>query len=187
MIHDQHTPGQDIIDLRDVVEERDLIWAALGIVSAERDAALIEENENDPRGDDRCSNECVCTVAEKIEAQEYEGAWAMIPMLADEDDSDGMWEAADLDEDDRFFMCNVRDLASEINGGIEDGAMNEPVMIHDRYFKDYAKQMADDIGAIDSEAGWPACHIDWEAAADSLQMDYTEVEFGGHTYWWRAY
>jgi hypothetical protein len=58
-------------------------------------------------------------------------------------------------------------------------------MIADYYFVEYAQQLAEDMGAIDREAAWPACHIDWEAAADSLRMDYFSVEFGNTTYWVR--
>lgn len=61
-----------------------------------------------------------------------------------------------------------------------------PEMIEESHFEEYARQLADDIGAIDSENGWPACHIDWEAAADSLKMDYTTVDFAGCTYYWRS-
>lgn len=58
-------------------------------------------------------------------------------------------------------------------------------LIRDSYFTDYAEQLADDIGAIDHNANWPVCHIDWDAAAASLQQDYTSVEFDGVTYWVR--
>lgn len=58
-------------------------------------------------------------------------------------------------------------------------------VIHDNYFEDFAQQLAEDIGAIDREAGWPACHIDWEAAAESLRMDYTHAKVRGHEYWAR--
>lgn len=58
--------------------------------------------------------------------------------------------------------------------------------IADEYFEDYARDLADDIGAIDSDAGWPTSYIDWEAAADALKMDYTEYELGGYTFWARS-
>lgn len=54
--------------------------------------------------------------------------------------------------------------------------------IRDSYFEDYAQELADDIGAIDSKQHWPTYHIDWEAAADELRMDYSEVDFDGVTY-----
>ena len=58
-------------------------------------------------------------------------------------------------------------------------------LVHCSYFQDYAQQLAEDIGAIDRTLGWPACHIDWEAAAESLKMDYSAVTFGHNTYWGR--
>lgn len=75
-------------------------------------------------------------------------------------------------------------LAEEAEGEIPDWEYGE-VLIRDSYFTDYAQQLAEDVGAIDREAAWPACHIDWEAAAESLRMDYTAVEFDGVTYWAR--
>lgn len=59
-------------------------------------------------------------------------------------------------------------------------------LIRDSYFQEYAEQLADDIGAIDRNARWPVNCIDWEKAARELQYDYTEVDFGGESYWIRA-
>jgi len=53
------------------------------------------------------------------------------------------------------------------------------------YFQDYAQELAEDIGSINKDAAWPNNHIDWEAAADELLTDYTEVEIGGITYYYR--
>jgi hypothetical protein len=58
-------------------------------------------------------------------------------------------------------------------------------LIRDSYFEDYARQLAEDIGAIDSKASWPNNHIDWEDATDALKQDYTEVDFDGVSYWIR--
>ena len=38
-------------------------------------------------------------------------------------------------------------------------------LVRDNYFTDYARELADDIGAVPSDAGWPAYCIDWERAA----------------------
>src|ERR1017187_1145821 len=38
-------------------------------------------------------------------------------------------------------------------------------LIRDSYFKDYAQQLAEDIGAIPNDAKWPCNCIDWEEAA----------------------
>jgi hypothetical protein len=56
----------------------------------------------------------------------------------------------------------------------------------DSYFEDYARELADDIGAIKSDAGWPNSFIDWKAAAEALQVDYFNVDFDGVTYWIRG-
>jgi hypothetical protein len=58
--------------------------------------------------------------------------------------------------------------------------------ILDRYFKEYAEQLADDIGSIDRNARWPNDCIDWDRAARELQMDYSSIEIDGHTYWARS-
>ena len=51
-------------------------------------------------------------------------------------------------------------------------------LIEADYFKDYAEEVANDIGAVDRNASWPLNHIDWEAAADALKEDYVSVSFG---------
>jgi hypothetical protein len=56
-------------------------------------------------------------------------------------------------------------------------------LVRDTYFKEYAQELAEDVGAIDTEHGWPAYCIDWDRAARDLQMDYIAVEFDGVTYW----
>ena len=58
-------------------------------------------------------------------------------------------------------------------------------LVRDSYFEEYAQELAEDIGAINADAAWPACHIDWNAAARALQMDYTAIDFAGVTYWVR--
>lgn len=58
--------------------------------------------------------------------------------------------------------------------------------INDLYFVEYAQQLAEDTGAINRDAQWPNYHIDWEAAADELKMDYTSYDVGCETYWARS-
>lgn len=54
--------------------------------------------------------------------------------------------------------------------------------IPDAEFEDYARELAEDIGAIPSDYSWPASHIDWTAAADALRQDYTSYTFDGIDY-----
>ena len=55
-------------------------------------------------------------------------------------------------------------------------------LIPENEFEEYARELAEDIGAIPSDYSWPASHIDWEAAARALRMDYTSVTFDGDDY-----
>lgn len=58
-------------------------------------------------------------------------------------------------------------------------------LIKDSYFEDYARELADDIGAVKENDAWPNRCIDWEEAAAELQQDYTTVSFDGEYYWIR--
>ena len=75
-------------------------------------------------------------------------------------------------------------LQEEAEGYAEDWT-HGVTLIRESYFEDYARELAEDIGAIAKDAQWPACHIDWDAACDALKMDYTEVDFDGVSYWVR--
>ena len=81
-------------------------------------------------------------------------------------------------------LDSLRKLAEESEGS-PDWQYGE-TLIRDSYFEDYARELADDIGAINKEAAWPCCHIDWEAAANALKQDYMEVDFNGVSYQIRA-
>lgn len=73
------------------------------------------------------------------------------------------------------------------NGGDEqwNGDWYPLTLIRDSYFREYAMELAEDIGAINADATWPNNCIDWDKAARQLQMDYITVEFDGMTYWYR--
>lgn len=60
-------------------------------------------------------------------------------------------------------------------------------LINENYWQDYAEECAMDFGFIDRDKQyqWPFNCIDWEEAADQLQMDYSEVDFNGTTFYYR--
>ena len=90
------------------------------------------------------------------------------------------------DEEDRQELKTLCALVEEMEGYAGGDKAEDGIgLIRDSYFQDYAEQLAEDIGAIDSNTTWPLYHIDWEAAADSLKMDYSSLEFDGITYWYR--
>lgn len=93
----------------------------------------------------------------------------------------------DPDEVEEFDALHV--LLKELrgNGGDEQwcGDWYPVTLIRDSYFEEYAKKLAEDIGAISGAGWWPANRIDWERAASDLQIDYSSVEYNGVTYWYR--
>lgn len=104
----------------------------------------------------------------------------------DEADVEGQ---AELFKEENAELVTLKALLEELagNGGDEEwrGEWYPITLVRDSYFKDYAQELADDIGAINSEATWPNNCIDWEQAAEELQQDYSTVEFDGITYWFR--
>jgi hypothetical protein len=96
----------------------------------------------------------------------------------------------ETDQDDLFAELKIletvlADLAG--NGGDKQwrGDWYPVGLIRDSYFEDYAREFAEDIGAIKGDLGWPYDCIDWEKAARELQMDYSSFEFDGVTFWYR--
>lgn len=91
----------------------------------------------------------------------------------------------DREEWEFDYLANVDELKGEFHQGLEWAAKNEPIMILESYFEDYARDFAEDIEAIQNAGEWPNYCIDWERAARDLAMDFGAVEFGGFTYYVR--
>lgn len=96
----------------------------------------------------------------------------------------------DTDQDTLFReLADLEKLLADPagNGGDEQwrGDWYPVTLVRDSYFKDYAQELADDIGAVPGDLQWPCTCIGWERAARELRMDYTHCEFDGVTYWYR--
>lgn len=89
-------------------------------------------------------------------------------------------------DEDKQELVNLKALEAEAEGYSGGDWRHGATLIRDSYFEDYAKELANDIGAVDSKANWPLQHIDWEAAAEELKQDYTEVDFDGVSYYIRS-
>ncbi len=87
-------------------------------------------------------------------------------------------------EDESSELAALLALVDEAEGYCADWR-HGAALIRATYFVTYAQELADDIGAVDSSAGWPAYCIDWDRAARDLSMDYTSVSFDGIDYWVR--
>jgi hypothetical protein len=84
----------------------------------------------------------------------------------------------------------IQDELDKLRAFADEGCQFEDweygvTLVRDDYWTEYAKQYADDLGYLDKSRGWPFDHIDWDAAADHLRIDYGSVEFDGVTYWTR--
>lgn len=169
-------------------------------IAMEKDAALSASH----------SGQCDVDVAELLNVPEIA---AQLDAMGADEIRDGLRESGAYDEEELaddaqnrnravwMAACDIRErlneysdeleeyealltLAEEAEGYAADWEYGE-TLIRDSYFKDYAMQFAEDIGAINKDATWPNNCIDWEKAVGELQVDYTAVDFGGVTYWIR--
>ena len=58
------------------------------------------------------------------------------------------------------------------------------ILIRDSYFTEYAQELLEDCGSIPKDLPH-YIHIDWEATARDIRVDYTPIDFSGTTYWVR--
>lgn len=91
---------------------------------------------------------------------------------------------AEQNPDEAAELAALEALAEEASAYAADWQHGE-TLIRDSYFKEYAQELAEDIGAINANASWPNNCIDWDQAARELQMDYTSVNFDNVIYWVR--
>lgn len=89
------------------------------------------------------------------------------------------WDAENGNE-----LKALQSLEKELEGYASDWRHGVE-LIRDSYFETHARELAEDLGAIPSNATWPCTCIDWKQAAEELQSDYTAGEFDGVTYWVR--
>lgn len=95
----------------------------------------------------------------------------------------------EANEEEREEFNNLQKLLNDLEGNGGDEQFRDEwyplTLIRDSYFKDYAKELAEDIGAISKDTAWPNNCIDWIHAANQLRADYTSVKIGDTTYWYR--
>jgi hypothetical protein len=169
--------GCDIIDSRDIIErieelEGEIIGAT---VTWTIDGDGEEPAQGEVQGVEENAEGGVCLV--------------VTPTRKDVDTDVRLFvEDTDLpnDSDDLSELLMLRALVKELDSTAGESAHHGITMIRDSYFEDYARELAEDIGAIDRNATWPNNYIDWEAAADALKTDYSTVDFDGIEYWVRA-
>jgi hypothetical protein len=96
-----------------------------------------------------------------------------------------------FNEDNQEEHDRLKKLLDELkgNGGDEEwqGDWYPITLIHRDYFEDYAQELASDVveGFDSRVVTWPFTCIDWEAAANELEQDYSNVYFDGEEYLYR--
>lgn len=91
----------------------------------------------------------------------------------------------ETDDEDRERAAAILALFEDVTDYAGDRPEDGIFLIACDTFEEYAQELAEDIGAIDPDAGWPNGYIDWERAARELAMDYTSVTFEGRDYYYR--
>lgn len=85
----------------------------------------------------------------------------------------------EFDEDSAEELAAIEAIEDELSS---DGE----TLIREDCFEDYARELAEDIGAISGNESWPLNCIDWERAAEELRQDYTSLQFGDFSYYMRS-
>lgn len=159
------TNGDDVIDSRDIIARKEELEAARDAhathqadMREELDALEKEFEESDSIPRDKANRKALLG------------------------DSIVAWEDANSEEAEELRILTELDSAAS---GYAPDWIHGTTLIRDTYFEEYAQELAEDIGAIQEDLAWPACHIDWTAAADALKGDYTRVSFDGEDYWVR--
>jgi hypothetical protein len=85
----------------------------------------------------------------------------------------------DFGEDEESELAELETLENEISE-----FRHGETMIPEDAFEDYARELAEDLGYMDSKtaSSWPFTCINWSEAADELRQDYSEAEYQGQTY-----
>jgi hypothetical protein len=92
-------------------------------------------------------------------------------------------ELEQWDEENKAELDALKALVEEAEGYSEDWRYGA-TLVRNSYFEDYARGLLEDIGDIPRNLPHYIV-IDWEETARNIQMDYTEVDFDGVSYWVR--
>lgn len=97
-------------------------------------------------------------------------------------------ETETLTEDEREEMTALESLFADLRGygGDEQwrGDWYPLTLIREDYFTEAMREMVEDLGDLPNGTP-PYIVVDWEAMADNLRADYSEVEYDGDTYLYR--
>ena len=104
------------------------------------------------------------------------------------DSRDLLEELETLDEEDSYDKERIEmidDLKEEVG---KDNFEMGVTFIRENYWVQYCEDLAYDCGYMDrqDDSNPLHYHIDWQGWADAVEMDYSQTDFDGDTYYWRA-
>ena len=102
------------------------------------------------------------------------------------DSRDLLEELETLDEEDSYDKERIEmidDLKEEVG---KDNFEMGVTFIRENYWVQYCEDLAYDCGYLDRQENPLHHHIDWQGWADAVEMDYSQIDFDGDTYYWRA-
>ena len=101
---------------------------------------------------------------------------------------DGRDLEEELADDDAAELGMLEGILAELAGygGDEEfeGDWYPGQLVADSYFEEYARNLAEECGMVDTSASWPMTCIDWGQATLELQTDYSCIIIRGDTYWY---
>lgn len=155
----------DVIDSRDIVsrleelkDEREALKDALAAWDDEKGELLKDLQDNDERNDEE--EDQMNNLVDERES--------LVEELDDWDTDNG---------DELKVLEAVNEEGESATSDWSDGA----TMVRESYWSEYVKQLVDDLG--DLPRNMPSyIVIDWDATAENLEGDYTDVDFDGVTY-----
>jgi hypothetical protein len=93
-------------------------------------------------------------------------------------DAPAQWASENPDE--AAELAALMALQDEAQGYAEDWR-HGVTLVRDSYFPDYVQSLLVDCDVVPPNLPWYVV-VDWDATADNMRRDYTEVDFGGVTY-----
>lgn len=83
-------------------------------------------------------------------------------------------------EDELEQIDEINKIEDELGREFDYGV----TLVHEDYWEEYVEDLLKDCGYISTDIpSW--IEIDWEATANNVKVDYTEVEYQGQTYYGR--
>ena len=149
--------SEDVFDSRELIER-------------------LEELESDRSDLEQELEDCLEAHEAAVKAGDTTAALAAGEEVQKADDDITEWDDDNLEELEALRQANEQG-----ENEVSDWSHGE-TLISEEHFTEYARELAYDIGAVRIDERWPLNHIDWEAAADELLHDYTEIDIGGKTY-----